>query len=150
MTGDADHPLLCSGPSMCLLCWSGCTLLVVILKNAFSSNYCVIRVLYTFWPQVLSRIYALQTLSPNLYLAFFNFFCSINGVFQQAKLPIFIKFSFQKSFLWCVYACSFKVIFAWSEVMEIFSYVISAVSVIVALTFTCYDSFWNHFVCDVW
>ena len=34
--------------------------------------------------------------------------------------------------------------------MEIFSYVISAVSVIVALTFTYDASFWNSFVYDVW
>lgn len=105
MTNDVDHLFLRYRPSTCLLFWSGYTILVVIFKNVFSSNYCVIRVLYIFWPQVLSRIYALQTLSPNLYLAFSISFNFINGVFQQAKLPMFIKFSFQKFFLWCVYMC---------------------------------------------
>lgn len=104
-TNDANHLLLCWRPSTHLLFWSGYTVLVVTFKNAFSSNDCVVRVLYIFWPQVLSRIYALQILSPNLCLAFSISFYSIHGVFQQAKLPILIKFSFQKFFLWCVCVC---------------------------------------------
>lgn len=53
-TNDANHLLLCWRPSTRLLFWSGYTVLVVTFKNAFSSNDCVIRVLYIFWPQVLS------------------------------------------------------------------------------------------------